>query len=261
MDIEQKQAEIIGQLVDRASRSTSHPCLFAFSEILALLNVAQLEGITHSVCPDVLCLFAHGTWGDYKCSPSRIPPLSPDQVLKPKQLTLLTLAESNKVLPYDTLMVELVVTNVRQLEDFLINECMYAHDTDFVDKLNIFHGIVRRKLDQLKRCFEVPFAAGRDLRPGQLGDMLLALSNWLNTSENLLGSIQDMLKWADNMSEMDKKHRKEAEEGVEEVKRSLSMKGDVDSRGHKEMFGELSGVMDYEEDGIRPKRRRHPKPR
>ncbi|KAL0800518.1 hypothetical protein Bca101_055693 [Brassica carinata] len=208
MDIEQKQAEIIGQLVDRASR-----------------------------CND-------------ESLPSRIPPLSPDQVLKPKQLTLLTLAESNKVLPYDTLMVELVVTNVRQLEDFLINECMYA----------------------------VPFAAGRDLRPGQLGDMLLALSNWLNTSENLLGSIQDMLKWADNMSEMDKKHRKEAEEGVEEVKRSLSMKvgkgggggyslnlhcgqGDVDSRGHKEMFGELSGVMDYEEDGIRPKRRRHPKPR
>lgn len=46
----------------------------------------------------------------------------------------------------------------------------------------------------------------------------------LNTSENLLVSIQDKIKWADNMSEMDKKHRKEAEEGVEEVKKSLSMK-------------------------------------
>ena len=46
----------------------------------------------------------------------------------------------------------------------------------------------------------------------------------LNTSENLLVSIQDKIKWADNMSEMDKKHRKEAEEGVEELKKSLSMK-------------------------------------
>lgn len=46
----------------------------------------------------------------------------------------------------------------------------------------------------------------------------------LNTSENLLVSIQDKIKWADNMSEMDKKHRKEAEEGVEEMKKSLSMK-------------------------------------
>lgn len=50
------------------------------------------------------------------------------------------------------------------------------------------------------------------------------LMSRLNTSENLLISIQDKIKWADNMSEMDKKHRKEAEEGVEEVKKSLSMK-------------------------------------
>ncbi|KAH0918212.1 hypothetical protein HID58_025872 [Brassica napus] len=268
MDMEQKQAEIIDQLVRRASTcngdslvpiivdATSHPSLFAFSEILALPNVAQLEGTSDSVYVDVLRLFAHGTWGDYKCNQplvttfrmfryscnaSRIPQLSPDQILKLKQLTVLTLAESNKVLPYDTLMVELDVTNVRELEDFLINDCMYA-------------GIVRGKLDQLKRCFEVPFAAGRDLRPGQLGNMLHTLSDWLNTSENLLVSIQDKIKWADNMSEMDKKHRKEAEEGVEELKKSLSMKGDFGSRGHNEMFGEPSGVMNYKEDGMRSKR-------
>jgi len=29
-------------------------------------------------------------------------------------------------LPYDQLMQDLDVTNVRELEDFLINECMYA---------------------------------------------------------------------------------------------------------------------------------------
>ncbi|RVW32310.1 COP9 signalosome complex subunit 7 [Vitis vinifera] len=72
----------------------------------------------------------------------RLPQLVPDQALKLKQLTVLTLAETNKVLPYDQLMQELDVTNVRELEDFLINECMYA-------------GIVRGKLDQLRRCFEV----------------------------------------------------------------------------------------------------------
>lgn len=54
MDIEQKQAEIIDQLVRRASTcngeslvpiivdATSHPSLFAFSEILALPNVSQV---------------------------------------------------------------------------------------------------------------------------------------------------------------------------------------------------------------------------
>lgn len=31
-----------------------------------------------------------------------------------------------QVLPYDVLMQELDVTNVRELEDFLISECMYV---------------------------------------------------------------------------------------------------------------------------------------
>ncbi|KAK9015383.1 hypothetical protein V6N11_006493 [Hibiscus sabdariffa] len=149
-----------------------------------------------------------------------------------------------RVLPYDQLMLELDVTNVREPEDFIINECIYA-------------GIVRGKLDQMRRCFEVQFAAGRDLRPGQLGSMIQTLSNWLGTSDNLLISIQEKIKWADNMSELDKKHRKEVEDRVEEVKKSISVKADVDFRGLEEIYSEPGGVMDYEEDRIRPKRRRH----
>ncbi|XP_048228400.1 COP9 signalosome complex subunit 7 isoform X2 [Ricinus communis] len=252
MEIEQKQAELIDHFVKIASalkgsalgpvivEATSHPSLFAFSEILAVPTVAELEGVDNSVYLDVLRLFAHGTWTDYKNNSGRLPQLIPDQVLKLKQLTVLTLAETNKdlsflfstqshdnstclshelammfvlfqVLPYDQLMQELDVTNVRELEDFLINECMYA-------------GIVRGKLDQLRRCFEVQFAAGRDLRPEQLGNMLQTLSNWLSTSENLLVSIQEKIKWADTMSELDKKHRKDVEDKVEEVKKTLSLK-------------------------------------
>ncbi|MED6160120.1 COP9 signalosome complex subunit 7 [Stylosanthes scabra] len=258
MDIEQKQSELIDQFVKQASSTspnsppivsvivdaTSHPSLFAFSEILALPNVLQLEASENSAYLDMLRLFAHGTWSDYKSNADRLPKLTPDQILKLKQLTVLTLAETFKVLPYDQLMQELDVTNVRELEDFLINECMYA-------------GIVRGKLDQLRRCFEVQFAAGRDLRPGQLGSMIHTLSNWLSTSENLLVSIQEKIRWADTMSEVDKKHRKDVEEKVEEVKKSL-YKADIDFRGHEEICSESGGVMDYEEDRIRPKRRRHP---
>lgn len=46
----------------------------------------------------------------------------------------------------------------------------------------------------------------------------------LGTSDNLLLSIQEKIKWADTMSELDKKHRKEVEERVEEVKKSFSVK-------------------------------------
>ncbi|KAF8028966.1 hypothetical protein BT93_E1591 [Corymbia citriodora subsp. variegata] len=223
MDIEQKQVELIDYFVKQASslngpalspliaEATSNPSLFAFSEILSVPNVLELEGTEYSVYLDVLRLFAHGTWSDYKSNAGQLPQLVPDQVLKLKQLTVLTLAETNKVIPYNQLMLELDVLNVRELEDFLINECMYA-------------GIVRGKLDQLRRCFEVQFAAGRDLRPGQLGNMIKTLSDWLTTSDNLLHSIQEKIKWADTMSEMDKKHRKDVEERVEEVKKSLSLK-------------------------------------
>ncbi|XP_052878330.1 COP9 signalosome complex subunit 7-like isoform X4 [Gossypium arboreum] len=234
MDIEQNQAELIDNFVKQASaqkgtalgsvilEATSHPSLFAFSEILAVPTVAELEGTENSVYLKVLQLFAHGTWSDYRSNCSSLPQLVPDQVLKLKQLTVLTLAETNKVLPYDELMMELDVMNVRELEDFLINECMYA-------------GIVRGKLDQLRRCFEfllwkIQFAAGRDLRPGQLGSMIQTLSNWLGTSDNLLVSIQEKIKWADTMSELDKKHRKEVEDRVEEVKKSVSVKLQTVSR-------------------------------
>ncbi|KAL7203889.1 hypothetical protein ACSBR2_017028 [Camellia fascicularis] len=257
MDIEQKQAEHIEYFVKQASthkgasvsnvvvEATSHPSLFAFSEILAVPNVLELKGTENSVYLDLLRLFAHGTWSDYKSNAGRLPQLVPDQTLKLKQLTVLTLAETEKVLPYDILMQELDVTNVRELEDFLINECMYV-------------GIVRGKLDQLRRCFEVQFAAGRDLRPGQLGSMIQTLTNWLTTSDNLLITIQEKIKWADSMSEVDKKHRKEVEERVDEVKKSISLKADIDFRGHEEIYSEPGGVMDYEEDRSRPKRRRHP---
>nr|XP_028961416.1 COP9 signalosome complex subunit 7-like isoform X7 [Malus domestica] len=201
MEIEQKQEEVIDHFVKQASsldgsalgplvaEVTSHPALFAFSEIIAVPNVlqvpmflfiycgisvfcvyfgrvvsgfeqrmynqnfvaakekikllivtgfcfiricfltveyVQLEGTENSVYLHVLRLFAHGTWSDYKSDASRLPHLVPDQVLKLKQLTVLTLAETNKVLPYHQLMQELDVINVQELEDFLINECMYA---------------------------------------------------------------------------------------------------------------------------------------
>ncbi|PWA86920.1 proteasome component (PCI) domain protein [Artemisia annua] len=259
MDIEQKQEEHINHFVNQASNldgpslvtvindAISHPSLFAFSEILSLPNVTQLQGTEYSRYIDLLQMFAYGTWSEYKSNASNLPPLAPDQALKLKQLTVLTLAETNKVLPYDGLMQELDVLNVRELEDFLINECMYV-------------GIVRGKLDQLRRCFQVQFAAGRDLRPGQLGSMIHTLSNWLSTSDNLLITIQDKIKWADRMSEQDKKHKKEAEEKLEEAKKTLSLKGGIDLRGHEdeEMFSEPGGVMDYDVERIRPKRRRHP---
>ncbi|KAF9624291.1 hypothetical protein IFM89_009199 [Coptis chinensis] len=411
MDVEQKQADLIEYFVKQAQsqkgdslgklivEATSHPLLFGFSEILSVPNVIELQGIEHSAYLDLLRLFAHGTWSDYKSNAGFLPALVPDQVRKLKQLSVLTLSETDKrtktkwtygslwgedddinsltwlvlvedgclegldgwvVLPYDKLMQELDVSNVRELEDFLINDCMYARPdpnvtrnagrfvwgTDTFGRINwgmvrryyaskglslfllcvfgilrrtmggkalrfqslmketeflkgitdLRQGIVRGKLDQLRRCFEVQFAAGRDLRAEQLGGMIQTLDSWLTTSDSLLLSIQEKIKWADTMSDLDKKHKKEFEDKVEDAKKCLTIKdsvvssvlvslesekgnlintvsyvkeinvvlmnkvthckqADSDFRGHEEIFySEGGGVMEYEEERIRPKR-------
>ncbi|WOK98697.1 COP9 signalosome complex subunit 7 isoform X2 [Canna indica] len=258
MDMERNQSEVIDHFVKQVTaldaaaslanlilEATAHPSLFAFSDILSLPNLSKLKGTPYSSSLDVLRLFACGTWKDYKGNAGSLPVLLPDQVRKLKQLTVLTLAETKKELPYDELMEELDVSNVRELEDFLINECMYT-------------GIIRGKLDQSRRCFEVQFAAGRDLRPEQLDNIVQTLTNWLGTSDNLLHLIQEKIKWADSMCEENKKHKKEIEDKVEEVKKSI--KAEVDFRGgHEDSFSESRGIMmDYEEERTRPKRRRYP---
>ncbi|PWZ13570.1 COP9 signalosome complex subunit 7 [Zea mays] len=240
MDAERRQAELIAQFSSQAValssaqqlaalvlEATSHPALFAFSELLALPALSMLAGTQYSSSLDLLRLFAYGTLKDYKSkivactfailtllpfadNSGSLPALLPDQVRKLKQLSVLTLAESTKILPYDQLMQELDVSNVRELEDFLINECMYS-------------GIVRGKLDQLRRCFEVQFAAGRDLTPDQLNNMIEILSDWLGTSDSLLHQIQEKIKWADTMSDVNKKHQKEFEDRVEEAKKSIKV--------------------------------------
>ncbi|EFJ16970.1 hypothetical protein SELMODRAFT_179250 [Selaginella moellendorffii] len=255
MEVEERQSELVEQFVMLAksargraaaeliAHATSHPSLFAFAELLAMPHIGELQGTEHSSSLDVLKLFAHGTWSDYKCNASNLPQLLPQQQLKLKQLTVLTLAETTKVLPYDLLMRELDVSNVRDLEDLLINDCMYA-------------GIVRGKLDQCRRCFEVSFAAGRDLRPGQLENMMQTLENWLAKSEFLLSNIQEKIKWADGMNESDKRHKKEVEEKQEEVRKSV--KAELELRGHQELAYMESGplVVNYmDEERARPKRR------
>jgi hypothetical protein len=88
------------------------------------------------------------------------------------------------VLPYDLLMQQLDISNVRELEDLLINDCMYSVGNLLLDGVNLpfvtavysrlfgravysgvsltevwvlRQGIVRGKLDQRRRCFEVNF--------------------------------------------------------------------------------------------------------
>jgi COP9 signalosome complex subunit 7 len=109
MEVEQKQADLVHQFVllardargraaaELITHATSNPQLFAFSELLSCSHIAELKGTEHSGALDLLRLFAYGIWSDYKSNAQLLPVLEPQQELKLKQLTVMTLAERYKV--------------------------------------------------------------------------------------------------------------------------------------------------------------------
>lgn len=220
--------------------ATTRPGLFAFGELLDMPNIQALQGTEHAPYFELLRLFCHGTWADYKASVG-LPPLDPQQTLKLKQLTIVSLAENAKILPYDVLITQLDVSNVRELEDLLINDCMYT-------------GIVRGKLDQRQRCFEVHYAAGRDIRPGQLASMLKVLNDWVKTSEELMQNVEQKVMWAGNMVEEHNARKLQIEAQIEETKKTI--KPDPECRGAQESYLDADMPMEEDRTGGRSKRRR-----
>ncbi|XP_042417188.1 COP9 signalosome complex subunit 7-like isoform X1 [Zingiber officinale] len=221
MGIERKQSAFIDRFVRQAAElgaaesvanlvleATSHPSLFAFAEILAIPNLSKLLASQYSSYLDVLLLFACGTWKIYQRHAHSLPVLLPDQVRKLKQISVLALIENEKELPYDQLMEELDVSNVQELEDFLIQECIHT-------------GIVRGKLDQLRRCFKVQFASGRDLTAEHLANTIETSNSWFRTSSNLLHLIEEGIKWVECMNEINNQHKKEINDEIEEVEKAF----------------------------------------
>lgn len=47
----------------------------------------------------------------------------------------------------------------------------------------------------------------------------------LGNTDNLLLAIQDKIKWADSMSDTDRKHKKEVEDKAEELRKSIKVSG------------------------------------
>lgn len=76
---------------------------------------------------ELLNIFAFGTLKDYvsKRTQNLVPDLTSGQRRKLQYLTIVTLSEREKCIPYKTLQSELDISNVRELEDLII-EAIYA---------------------------------------------------------------------------------------------------------------------------------------
>jgi len=173
-----------------------HPQIFVFGELLEATNVKELANTQHKPYYDLLRLFASGTYQDYKAR-SDLPKLTPPQLTKLKQLSVVEYAAKNKALSYDKLHADLDIANVRELEDIII-DCVYL-------------GLIQGKLDQRKKCFEVQSVIGRDLAQGEVEDMIGQLNTWLSSSEGVLKTLEKKIEQANTQYEKKKNQQIELE--------------------------------------------------
>jgi len=183
------------------------PNVFVFGELLELPQVQQLGETEDKKYLDLLKIFAYGTYSQYQANVANLPPLTPLQTKKLQQLSVVSLAAESKVIPYSVLQRELGISNLRELEDLIIDA--------------LYQGIIIGKLDQKLKQIEVEFTMGRDLKPDSLENMVGVLSEWNKQSQNLLETIKERISMADTVVTQDKKLKEEYEKRVETIKNNL----------------------------------------
>lgn len=156
------------------------PGVHVFGELLDMPNIKELENGPYVQYWNTLNLFAYGTYKDYLENKEKVLELTPTQKKKLQHLTIVTLATRSKCIPYSVLLEELDITNVRDLEDLII-EAIYA---------DIIHG----KLDQKNSQLEVDYAGlGRDVRPGDTSAVAETLAAWGEACDTVLACIEEQV--------------------------------------------------------------------
>lgn len=152
--------------------------VYVFGELLDMQNIQDL-GKNPATAPylDLLKIFAYETYSTcFKQGAGLAELLNPGMVRKLRLLTIVTMAETKKVLPYSALLSELSLSSVRELEDLIIE--------------GISAGIIMGKLDQKNSYFEVDFVIGRDIKQSDFAGITSVLSNWCLTCDSMLSSIE-----------------------------------------------------------------------
>jgi len=195
-------------IVETIAKATDDSVTYHFGELLDLPQTQQLAGGPDQASLELLKIFAYGTLNDYSASDASAITLTTGQKLKLQRLTLATLCGNQQVVQYSTLMSELCVSNVRQLEDLVIDA--------------IYEGLVQGKLCQLEQTFEVASATGRDVRDEDIDTMINLLGAWNQKSVELLTTIQDNIQSAQAAGTEKKAAAEEFEKKKEETKETVA---------------------------------------
>jgi len=186
------------------------PGLYVFSELLDMPSIKELSATGDHVAHwELLNIFAYGTLNDYvnKRSENKVPDLTNGQRRKLQYLTIVTLSEREKCIPYQTLQRELQITNVRDLEDLII-EAIYAE-------------IIQGKLDQSRGFLEIDTTIGRDIRKDDIPVITNTLESWCDACENMLVALSNQIERANNEKSQKLQRREALEQEIANLKKTV----------------------------------------
>lgn len=159
-------------LVSLLEKVLESPKIFVFSELLEMEAVRALCDTEFAPHLARLELFAYGTYRKYAESSSAFPTLNQKMIKKLRQLSIVSLAQKSKMVPYSILQDELHVDNVRALEDLILD--------------TIYAGLLDGKLDQASAVLHVKSCIARDIRREDVDSMLQKLILWREHIKELI---------------------------------------------------------------------------
>jgi COP9 signalosome complex subunit 7 len=206
-------------LVPLIRQVLSAPDVFVFGELLELENIKQLavadgEG---RKWVQVLEIFAYGRYSDYSKLRTELAPvvLNEKQARKLKQLSVVALAHESRVIAYSTLLRELELASLRELEDIVIDA--------------LYRELIVAKLDHAHAQLEVAHAIGRDVRAKDVGALVAAVEQWTGRAESLLGVLDDLAQRARANAEAHAQHDASLAKKLEELRSVVKTSLDADS--------------------------------
>lgn len=126
------------------------------------------------------------------------------------------------MIPYERLLTELNIEtgNIRELENLLIE--------------SIYDGIIKGKLDQTGKRIFIEFAISRDLKKGELDDLINILQQWESHSKTLLTNITSNICLISSEHEVRAIHEDEVRKLTESRKQILEI--EKESKNNKFIF-------------------------
>ncbi|SPO07662.1 related to ACOB protein [Cephalotrichum gorgonifer] len=219
------------------TRATSAPHTYLFAELLHTPAAQSLA--SHPKQAPYLALlrvFSYGTYADYLAAPAgSLPPLTEQQALKLRQLSLLSLARDRRNLSYASLMAALDLASARELED-AVTSAVYA-------------GLLDATMDPYRAVLQVHSVSPlRDLAPGSIPPMMEKLEAWSARCGDTLASLESEVESIKEKAALRQKEKAAAEA---ELKRLVDAKDGVRigaGRGGRQRGGGKRGVEEGGEE-------------